>query len=87
MEPGTTLYLPVNVPGGLLSMGDLHAAMGTAEPTWVSLEAAGHATLRIGVEKGHDAGVPAAALRRRDLLPGDRRELPRGARAGDRAGA
>ena len=50
MEPGTTLYLPVNVPGGLLSMGDLHAAMGTAEPTWVSLEAAGHATLRIGVE-------------------------------------
>jgi len=33
MEPGTTLYLPVNVPGGLLSMGDLHAAMGTAEPS------------------------------------------------------
>ena len=47
MEAGTTLYLPVQVPGGLLSMGDLHAAMGTAEPTWVSLEAAGNATLRI----------------------------------------
>jgi amidase len=51
MEPGTTVYLPVNVPGGMLSMGDLHAAMGTAEPTWVSLEAAGQATLRIGVER------------------------------------
>ena len=87
MEPGTTLYLPVNVPGGLLSMGDLHAAMGTAEPTWVSLEAAGQATLRIGVEKGLTPGVPAAALRRRDLLPGHRRELPRGARAGARPGA
>ena len=50
MEPGTTVYLPVNVAGGLLSMGDLHAAMGTAEPTSVSLEAAGEATLRIGLE-------------------------------------
>ena len=58
MEPGTTLYLPVNVPGGLLSMGDLHAAMGTAEPTWVSLEAAGQATLRIGVEKGLTLAFP-----------------------------
>ena len=50
MEPGTTVYLPVNVAGGLLSMGDLHAAMGTAEPTSVSLEAAGEATLRVGLE-------------------------------------
>jgi amidase len=50
IEPGTTVYLPVNVAGGMLSMGDLHAAMGTAEPTWVSLEAAGQATLRIGLE-------------------------------------
>jgi acetamidase/formamidase len=56
MEPGTTVYLPVNVGGGLLSMGDLHAAMGTAEPTSVSLEAAGQATLRIGLE-------PSMALR------------------------
>jgi amidase len=52
MEPGTTLYLPVQVPGGQLSMGDLHAAMGTQEPTWVSLEAAGSATLRISLVKG-----------------------------------
>jgi amidase len=58
MEPGTTLYLPVNVPGGLLSMGDLHAAMGTAEPTWVSLEAAGQATLRIDVEPGLQLAFP-----------------------------
>jgi amidase len=51
MSPGTTLFLPVQVAGGRLSMGDLHAAMGTAEPTWVSLEAAGSATLKISVEK------------------------------------
>ena len=58
MEPGTTVYLPVNVPGGLLSIGDL----GTAEPTWVSLEAAGQATLRIGVES--DMCLPFPRLRR-----------------------
>lgn len=62
MEPGTTVYLPVNVPGGLLSMGDLHAAMGTAEPTWAGLEAAGQATLRIGVEP--DMRLPFPRLRR-----------------------
>ncbi len=58
MEVGTTLYLPVQVPGALLAMGDLHAAMGVAEPTWVSLEAAGQATLRISVEKGMGIQYP-----------------------------
>ena len=58
MEAGATLYLPVQVAGGLLAMGDLHAAMGTAEPTWVSLEAAGQATLRISVEKGMNLNFP-----------------------------
>lgn len=58
MEAGTTLYLPVQVAGALLSMGDLHAAMGAAEPTWVSLEAAGHAKLRISVEKGMGITLP-----------------------------
>jgi amidase len=58
MESGTTVYLPVQVPGGLLAMGDLHAAMGVAEPTWVSLEAAGSATLKISVEKGMMLNYP-----------------------------
>jgi amidase len=58
MEAGTTLYLPVLVPGGLLSMGDLHAAMGVAEPTWVSLEAAGSATLTISVVAGMTLSYP-----------------------------
>ena len=58
MEAGATLFLPVQVPGALLSMGDLHAAMGTAEPTWVSLEAAGRATLKISLEKNHALKFP-----------------------------
>ena len=62
MEAGTTLFLPIQVEGGLLSMGDLHAAMGTAEPTWVSLEAAGSATLRISVEKGMKLNFPRLSI-------------------------
>ena len=58
MEAGATLYLPIQVPGALLSMGDLHAAMGTAEPTWVSLEAAGSAMLRISIEPGMKLSFP-----------------------------
>ena len=63
MEVGTTLYLPVQTTGGLLSMGDLHAAMGTQEPTWVSLEAAGSATLRVSLEKGMRLNYPRLHLK------------------------
>lgn len=58
MSPGATLYLPIQVDGALLSMGDLHAAMGVAEPTWVSLEAAGSATLKISLEKNRKLKFP-----------------------------
>ena len=30
---GSTIYLPVNVKGGLLSMGDIHALMGAVSYT------------------------------------------------------
>lgn len=70
MEPGTTLYLPVQVSGALLAMGDLHAAMGTAEPTWVSLEAAGQATLRMSVEKGMRITHPRLRVGSSTYLPG-----------------
>lgn len=62
MSPGATLFLPVFVEGGLLSMGDLHAAMGTAEATWVSLEAAGSATLRISLVKAMPLPYPRLAI-------------------------
>ena len=61
MSPGTTLHLPVEVDGGRLSVGDLHAAMGRAEPTWVAIEAAGRARLRVGLKKG--AAPPTPRLR------------------------
>ena len=55
---GAKIWLPVHVAGALLSMGDLHAAMGQGEPTWVSLEAAGTAYLRINLLKNKDLKMP-----------------------------
>src|SRR5262249_45432499 len=57
-SPGASLFLPIQAPGALLSLGDLHAAMGTGEPTLVSLEASGEATVRIHLEKGLQLSTP-----------------------------
>lgn len=48
---GSTLYLPVNVPGALLAMGDLHARMGDGEVMICGLETAGLVTVRVTVLK------------------------------------
>ena len=42
IKAGTTLYLPVYVPGALLSMGDLHAVMGDGEVCGCGLEIEGN---------------------------------------------
>lgn len=54
---GTTVHLPVNVPGGLLSLGDLHALMGDGEVTGVAIETHGEVTVTIEVINGPGAGA------------------------------
>jgi amidase len=51
MTVGNTAIFPAQVPGGLFYLGDLHAAMGAGEPTYVSVECAGTVTVRFGVRK------------------------------------
>ncbi len=51
-KPGNTVLLPAQVPGGLFSLGDLHAAMGVNEATFVAIEAPGVATVRLNVRPG-----------------------------------
>ncbi|MBE5796626.1 MAG: acetamidase [Clostridiales bacterium] len=55
---GTTLYLPVNVPGALLAMGDLHAVMGDGEVCVCGAEIAGAVTVRVTVVKGQPLPLP-----------------------------
>jgi amidase len=58
LSPGAVLWLPAEVDGGLLSLGDLHAAMGQGEPTFVSIEATGSATVSIDVDRGRKLTSP-----------------------------
>ena len=48
---GSHLLLPVSVPGGLLSIGDLHFAQGDGEVCGTAIEVAGAVTIRVGVRK------------------------------------
>ncbi|MHB1651803.1 MAG: acetamidase/formamidase family protein [Desulfitobacteriaceae bacterium] len=57
---GTTLYLPVNVPGALLALGDLHAAMGDGEVSVCGVEVSGEVTLSVTVIKGKQWQLPLA---------------------------
>jgi len=55
-RPGSTVYLPVAVPGALLAIGDLHAVMSRGESSFVAIEIAGRATVSVDL-------VPGLALR------------------------
>lgn len=55
---GATLYLPVNVPGALLAMGDLHAVMGDGEVCVCGAEIAGEVTVKVSVVKGRPLPLP-----------------------------
>lgn len=49
---GATVWLPVRVPGALLSIGDVHAAMGDGEVCGTGIEINGEVTVRVDLEKG-----------------------------------
>ena len=55
---GSTVYLPVQVPGALLSIGDLHAVMARAESSFVAIEIAGTATVSVDLVKGRTIRGP-----------------------------
>ncbi|WP_300451437.1 acetamidase/formamidase family protein [Fusobacterium sp.] len=52
------IYLPVNVKGGLLSMGDIHALMGDGEVFICGLEIAGEITVKVSVLKNIKLPTP-----------------------------
>lgn len=55
---GATLYLPVNVPGALFALGDLHAAMGDGEVCVSGLEISGEVEVVISVLKNSALPTP-----------------------------
>jgi acetamidase/formamidase len=57
---GTILYLPVHVPGALLSIGDGHARQGDGEVTGTALETSLRGTVELRVLKGQKLRWPRA---------------------------
>lgn len=57
---GSTLFLPVHVPGGLLSMGDGHAMQGDGEVTGTALETSLRGTFEVSIRKGQRLRWPRA---------------------------
>jgi len=55
---GATLYLPVNVEGALLVIGDVHALMGDGEVLICGLEARGEVEVKVTVLKDADLPLP-----------------------------
>lgn len=58
IKEGVSLYLPVNVEGALLSIGDLHAAMGDGEIMGSGMEIAGEVEVKVEVLKDFNFNLP-----------------------------
>ena len=57
---GSTLFLPVLVPGALLAMGDCHAVVGDGAVAGTGAECASDTHVRVTVEKGKNLPGPRA---------------------------
>lgn len=58
VSAGNTLFLPVNVPGALLFLGDGHAAMGDGEVAGTAIEVPLRVRLQVDLRKGERIGWP-----------------------------
>jgi acetamidase/formamidase len=73
---GTTLYLPVNVPGGLFSAGDAHAAQGDGEVNVTAIETAmKEAVLQFIARKDMKIERPMAETRTHWITMGFHKDL------------
>jgi amidase len=57
---GSTMWLPVVVPGGLLVLGDCHAVVGDGAVGGTGAECSAEVTIRVTVEKGKNLARPRA---------------------------
>ena len=68
---GSTVYLPVSHEGGLLTIGDCHAAMGDGETTASAVECALDATFRASVEERLKVTRPVVATKDEIMTTGE----------------
>jgi amidase len=71
LTTGATVYLPVFHAGGLLTIGDCHAAMGDGEATASAVECAVDATLRVTIEDRFTVRRPVVATASEVMTTGE----------------
>ncbi len=67
---GSTVYLPVEVEGALLGVGDAHAAQGDGEVCGSAIESPMNATIRVGVRRDFSVEAPELDIVRPLERPG-----------------
>lgn len=85
VRPGNTVYLGVNMPGGLLSFGDGHYAMGDGEIIGAAIEGAMHVDLVVDLLKGVPTPIPRIENEREVMFIGAARPLEDAARVAFKA--
>ena len=65
---GSTVYLPVALPGALLSMGDCHAIQGDGETAICGAEMCARMTVRVSVLKGRGKDIPTPLVETADAI-------------------
>lgn len=75
IREGASLYLPVNVDGAILALGDLHASMGEGEIMGTGVEIAGEVTLRLEVIKDKHMPTPMIENDEKLMCLGSRQTL------------
>jgi acetamidase/formamidase len=85
VRAGNTVFLGVNVPGGLVSFGDGHYAMGDGEIMGAAIEGAMNVEVIIDLVKGKYAGVPRIENDREIMFVGSGRPLEDAARVAFKA--
>jgi acetamidase/formamidase len=81
---GSTLFLPVHVPGALLSIGDGHAMQGDGEVTLTALETSLRGTVQVTVRKGKRLNWPRAETPTHYIAMGLHTDLDEAARLATR---
>ncbi len=77
LTAGTTLYLPVYVPGALFSCGDAHFAQGEGEVCGTAIEMGATATMRFDLVKGGAKGRKDVSYAREDYFTAPEMAVPR----------
>jgi amidase len=81
LGPGSTVYLPVFVEGGLLTIEDVHAKMGDGEVAGSAVEIAAEVTLRCSIAKELKLNHPMVVTQHEVLTMGDGETVEAAARA------